>query len=374
MRQIYTDLFILDEHQPGILNRIFSTTVSSKTVWRIKSVLPAFVFFFLVPSLYLFSQNRTVTGTVIDESGAPVSGVSIILKGTSTGTSSDDAGKFTISAPSKGILVLSNVGFDNQEVPVRDQSEINVRLTASSESLNQVVVVGYGTQKKTSVTAAISTLKGRDVASTPVTNLSNTLGGRVAGVITRQNNGEPGNDASNIFIRGISSTGANQPLLIVDGIPRDFKQLDPNSIESFTVLKDAAAVAPYGVAGANGVILVTTKSGKTGAPTVTYNGYVGFQNPTVFPNYVSGYEYGVLQNAAAKNAGLRLSYSEFALQKLKEGSDPDASADPNVYRDVIKKNALLTNHNIEVSGGTEFIKFYASLGLSKPKRYVAIYK
>lgn len=200
------------------------------------------------------------------------------------------------------------------------------------------------------------------MASTPVTNLSNTLGGRVAGVITRQNNGEPGNDASNIYIRGISSTGANQPLLIVDGIPRDFKQLDPNSIESFTVLKDAAAVAPYGVAGANGVILVTTKSGKTGVPTVTYNGYAGFQNPTVFPNYVSGYEYGVLQNAAAKNAGLPLPYSEFALQKLKDGSDPDAFADPNVYRDVIKKNALLTNHNIEVAGGTEFIKFYASLG------------
>ncbi len=230
------------------------------------------------------------------------------------------------------------------------------------QSLDEVVVVGYGTQKKESVTAAISTLKGKEMASTPITNLSNGLGGRVSGVIVRQNNGEPGNDGSNIYIRGISSTGANQPLLIVDGIPRDFKQLDPNIIESFTILKDAAAVAPYGVAGANGVILVTTKRGKTGTPSVTYNAYVGFQNPTVFPKYVSGYQFGLLQNAAAKSSGLPLPYSDKALQKLNDGSDPDALPNPDVYKDLITKNAVLTNHNIEVSGGTEKVKYYAGLG------------
>lgn len=303
-------------------------------------------------------------GKVMNDKSEPLEGVSVIIKGTSRGTTTDAQGRFQLSVPenNKVELEFSFIGYQMKTLKTNRQTEFHVTMLELVSGLSDVVVVGYGTQKKSSVTAAISTLKGRDVAATPVTNLSNALGGRVAGVITRQNNGEPGNDASNIYIRGISSTGANQPLLIVDGIPRDFKQLDPNSIESFTVLKDAAAVAPYGVAGANGVILVTTKTGKTGAPSVTYNGYLGFQNPTVFPHYVSGYQYGVLQNAAAKNAGLPLPYSDNALQKLKDGSDPDAYPDPNVYRDIIKKNALLANHNIEISGGSEFVKFYASLG------------
>ena len=144
-------------------------------------------------------------------------------------------------------------------------------LSPVSQSLGEVVVVGYGTQKKTSLTAAVSTLKGKDISDVPIANLSNGLGGRVSGVIVKQGSGEPGRDGSNIFIRGIASTGATQPLIIIDGIPRDlnqFTQLDPNTVESFTILIDAAAVAPYGVAGANGVILVTTKRGKSGNPSL----------------------------------------------------------------------------------------------------------
>jgi TonB-linked SusC/RagA family outer membrane protein len=303
-------------------------------------------------------------GRVSNGKNEPLEGVSVIIKGSSRGTTTDAEGRFQLTLPSgtNTELEFSFVGYELKTVKAGRQTEFNITMTELVSGLGDVVVVGYGTQKKSSVTAAISTLKGKDVASTPVTNLSNAIGGRVPGVIVRQNNGEPGNDGSDIYIRGISSTGANQPLLIVDGIPRDFKQLDPNTIESYTVLKDAAAVAPYGVAGANGVILVTTKSGKTGAPSVTYNGYIGFQNPTVFPDYVSGYQFGVLQNAAAKNAGLPMPYSEMALQKLKDGSDPDAYPDPNVYKDIVKKNAILTNHNIEVSGGTDKVKYYGSFG------------
>ena len=305
-----------------------------------------------------------IKGKVTNEKREPLEGVSVTIKGSNRGTTTDAEGKFQLSVAADDNIELefSFIGYQTKTVKAGRQTEFNIILVELVSGLGDVVVVGYGTQKKSSVTAAISTLKGKDVASTPITNLSNSLGGRIPGVIVRQNNGEPGNDGSDIYIRGISSTGANQPLLIVDGIPRDFKQLDPNTIESFTVLKDAAAVAPYGVAGANGVILVTTKSGKTGAPSVTYNGYVGFQNPTVFPHYVSGYQFGVLQNAAAKGAGLPLPYSENALQKLKDGSDPDAFPDPNVYKDLITKNAILTNHNIEVSGGTEKVKYYGSFG------------
>jgi TonB-linked SusC/RagA family outer membrane protein len=265
-----------------------------------------------------------------------------------------------VSEP-KIVLVFSFIGYLTNEVDVNGRSVVDVSMAEDVQSLEEIVVVGYGTQKKTSVTAAVSTLKGAEIASTPTTNLSNSLGGRVSGVIVKQLNGQPGTDGSNIYIRGISSTGATQPLVVVDGIPRDFSQLDPNTIESFTVLKDAAAVAPYGVAGANGVILVTTKKGKTGAAVLSYNGYVGSQNPTVLPKYVSGYQYAVLQNAAADGAGLAHPYSDEAVQKLKDGSDPDAYPDPD-YRDLIMKNAILSTHNIELSGGTETVKYYGSLG------------
>ncbi|WP_349316249.1 TonB-dependent receptor [Chitinophaga sp. MM2321] len=316
----------------------------------------------LIPVPNLAFINIKIKGKVTNEKGEPLVGVTVAVKGTNRGTTTDGEGKFQLSIDSDrdAELEFSIIGYQLKTVKTANQTEFNITMVELVSKLNDVVVVAYGTQKKSSVTAAVSTLKGKDIASTPVSNLGNSLGGRVPGVILRQNNGEPGNDGSDIYIRGISSTGANQPLLIVDGIPRDFKQLDPNTIESFTVLKDAAAVAPYGVAAANGVILVTTKSGKSGAPSVTYNGYVGFQNPTVFPDYVSGYQYGVLQNAAAKNAGLPLPYSDFALQKLKDGSDPDAYPNPDVYKDIIKKNAILTNHNIEVSGGTDKVKYYGS--------------
>ena len=304
----------------------------------------------------------TVSGTVTSATGESMPGVNIIQKGTTNGTTTDVDGKYSlVVSEGDAVLVFSFIGYTTQEVAVNGRSVVDVALAEDVQSLEEVVVIGYGTQKKASVTAAVSTLKGTEIASTPIADLSNSLGGRVSGVIVKQSNGEPGNDGSNIFIRGISSTGATQPLIIVDGIPRDFTQLEPNTIESFTVLKDAAAVAPYGVAGANGVILVTTKRGKTGAPSLTYNGYIGFQNPTILPDYVNAYQYATLQNVAAQNAGLPLPYSDYALQKFKDGSDPDAFPDPD-YRDLLARNAVLTNHNIELSGGTEKVKYYASFG------------
>ena len=304
----------------------------------------------------------TITGKVTDSLGNPLMGVSVGVKGTSSGTVTDVNGDYSLTLEhGEGTLIFSYVGYTQKEVSVNGHTAINVKLSASVSSLNQLVVVGYGTQKKKSVTAAISSINGQEVASIPVTDLSNSLGGRASGVIVRQDNGRPGSDGSAIYIRGISSIGATQPLIIVDGIPRDFTQLDPNTIESFTVLKDAAAVAPYGVAGANGVILVTTKSGKIGAPSLTYNGYIGYQNPTILPDFVNGYQFAILQNAAALNSGLPIPYSDNELQKLKDGSDPDALPNPN-YKDLLIKNPVITNHNIQLSGGTENVKYYGSLG------------
>jgi TonB-linked SusC/RagA family outer membrane protein len=307
--------------------------------------------------------DKSISGQVKTANGETLPGVSVVVKNTTQGTSTDAEGNFQLSIPNEANrLVFSFVGYLTQEIELGGRSRVDVQLEPDTKALNEVVVVGYGTQKKTTLTAAVSTMKGGQLAEIPVTNLSNGLGGRLSGVIVKQGSGEPGKDGSNIYIRGISSTGSNQPLLIVDNIPRSFQQLDPNTIESVTVLKDAAAVAPYGVAGANGVVLVTTKRGKTGAPTLSYHGYVGFQNPTVLPDFVDSYQYATLKNAAARNEKLPVPYSDYALRKFQDGSDTDAFPNWDVFKEVITPNATLTNHSFELSGGTDKVTYYASVG------------
>ncbi len=305
----------------------------------------------------------TLTGKITDGETA-LADVSVIIQETQQGTTTNADGVFMLSVLSGQTLVISHTGYETQTRKIGTQNQLTIVLTASAGNvLDDVVIVGYGAQKKTSLTAAVSTMKGKEIASVPIANLSNGLGGRVSGVIVKQGSGEPAYDGSNIYIRGLSSTGASQPLLIVDGIPRSFQHLDPNAIETFTVLKDAAAVAPYGVAGANGVILVTTKKGKTGAPSLTYNGYVGFQNPVVLPKFVNSYQYATLRNAAAANEGLPAAYTEEELQKFQDGSDPDAyPTHKDIWGTITNKNALITQHNIEISGGSERVKYYGALG------------
>lgn len=306
---------------------------------------------------------RDVRGKVTDEKGEGLPGVSILVKGTQQGTISDGDGNYHLDvADNQAVFIFSFVGYLSQEVVVGTRNTVDVSLIADEKALEEIVVVGYGTQKKTSVTAAVSSMKGEEIASVPVANLSNAMGGRLPGLIVRQNTGEPGRDQSNIFIRGVATTGNTQPLLIVDNIPRSFQNLDPNTIESITVLKDAAAVAPYGVAGANGVILVTTKRGKSGTPSISYNGYVGFQNPTILPELPTAYEYARLKNEASVNVGGAPLYSEESLRKFRDGSDPDGHPNQNVYDMLFEKNTPLTGHNVELSGGADRIKYYASVG------------
>lgn len=324
---------------------------------------PALFIALLFAGVVTAQAGFTLTGKITDGEAA-LADVSVIIQETQQGTTTNEDGVFTLNVSRGQTLVVSHTGFETQTVKVGTRNQVTITLTASAGNiLSDIVVVGYGTQRKTSLTAAVSTMKGKEIASVPVANLSNGLGGRVSGVIFKQGSGEPGYDGSNIYIRGLSSTGANQPLLIVDGIPRSFQHLDPNSIETFTVLKDAAAVAPYGVAGANGVILVTTKRGKSGAPSLTYNGYVGFQNPVVLPDFVNSYQYATLRNAAAVNEGLPEPYTAEELQKFQDGSDPDAYPTfKDIWGTITNKNALITQHNIEVSGGAERVKYYAALG------------
>ena len=325
--------------------------------------LIAFLGIQLIFALNVYGQQMiTVSGTVTDAQGQPFPGVTVVVKGTTQGTVTNSEGTFSIlNVPSNGMLLLSFVGMQSQEIAVNNQSIINVKMKEETIGIEEVVAVAYGTQKKTSMTSSVSTMEGTKVSSIPVTDLSQTIGGRVSGVITKQTVGEPGRDEAAIYIRGVSTTGSSQPLLIVDGIPREFRHLDPNSIESITILKDAAAVAPYGIGGANGVILVTTKRGKSEEAKISYSGYVGFQNPTVLPDYVNGYQYAILRNAAAENVGSSKPYTEEEVQKFKDGSDPDAYPPYyDIWDEIITKNALLHNHSVSIEGGTEKIKYYAS--------------
>lgn len=304
-----------------------------------------------------------IKGKVIDKTtGETIIGASVKIKGTSAGAVTDVNGSFTLNADPNAVLVISYIGYEQAEFPLNGQTSVTIRLQVNAKNLNEVIVVGYGTQKKTSSTAAVSTIQTTEIAKKPVVNLTNSLVGRASGLIITQGSGEPGYDGSNILIRGIGSTGGSSPLLIVDGVPRDFSRLDPNTVENISVLKDAAAVAPYGVAGANGVILVTTKKGKSGKPSLTYNGYYGIQNPTKVPTFVGSYEYALLRNEANANDGQPAAYTADDIQKFKDHSDPDGHPDGHPLQQIIQRNRPITYHNVTLSGGTDDIKYFASLG------------
>lgn len=266
-----------------------------------------------------------ISGKVIDNNNAPLLGVSVKVKDTQQGTATDAAGNFDLafSADANPVIVFSYVGNENEEVTVKNNQKLKIVLTQGASMLNDVVVVGYGKQKKATLTAAISSVDGEQLTKAPVANISNALGGRVSGVISRQSSGAPGADNDQIQIRGIGTTGNSMPLVIVNGIPRDYNQLDPNEIETITILKDAAAVAPYGLAGANGVILVTTKRGKEGKLTLNYNGFYGFQRPTNMPEFLDAYGYASLLSLANQNIGNPATYTPEELDKFRNGSDPD---------------------------------------------------
>jgi len=321
------------------------------------------VLLILLSTSKIVAQN--ISGTVVDENQAPLLGVNVTVKDTDIGTVTDAQGHFglNVSDAGKRTLVFSYLGFTTQEKPIGQNTDFLIVLVEDTKHLEELVVVGYGTQKKTSLTASIATVKGTEIAAQPVSGLSNALGGRAAGVLFTQGSGQAGNDASQIYIRGIATNGNSTPLYIVDGIPRNYNQLNPSDVESVTVLKDAAAVAPYGLAGANGVILVTTKTGKTGKPVLSYDGYAGFQNPTIITKMVNSYQFVTMKNAGAANEGATtMPYSDYQIQKYKDGTDPDAYPNLQPIADMILKNRVMTGHNLFLSGGTETVKYAMGLG------------
>ncbi|MDP4272592.1 MAG: carboxypeptidase-like regulatory domain-containing protein, partial [Bacteroidota bacterium] len=235
--------------------------------------------------------THKVTGVVTDSKGEPVIGAGIRVKGANNGTITDVNGKFALNAKEGSVLVVSFMGFATKEIKVSGNGPVSVSLTESAQAIDEVVVVGYGTQKKISVTGSVSAVKSDEIMRAPLPNISQALVGKLSGITTRQESGEPGNDNANIYVRGIGTTQGGSPLSLVDGVERSFSNLDPSEIESVTILKDAAAAAVYGIRGANGVILVTTRRGLENKPTVTYTTSYTLSSSTRMPEYLSGEEY-----------------------------------------------------------------------------------
>lgn len=247
----------------------------------------------------------TVKGIVVDETDLPLPGATIIIKNTQTGTSADANGKFSIQAKPSDILQISYIGYESLEIPVNSKTELTIRMKADANTIEDVQVIAYGTQKKVTVTGAIASVGGADLVKSPSASIANVMAGTLTGVSTVQYSGQPGADDAEIYVRGTGSldAAASQPLILVDGVERAFTRMDPNEIESVTVLKDASATAVFGVRGANGVILVTTKRGKEGKTSISLSSSVGVTQAMRLPEMANSYDHAFYHNEMMTNDG-----------------------------------------------------------------------
>lgn len=341
---------------------------------------------------------REVTGTVTDnETKEGVPGVTVTVKGTTRGVLTDVSGKFKIEVNNENsVLVFSMVGYLTHEVTVGARSVIDVTMSADNQHLSEVIVVGYGVQKKETVTGAVASVKGDELVKSPAVNLSNSLAGRMPGVVAVNRSGEPGYDGSAIRIRGSNTLGNNDALIVIDGIPNragGLERLNPADIESISVLKDASA-AIYGARAANGVILITTKRGKSGKPELSYSFNQGYSQPTVIPKMTNSAQYAEMlndlniyalpvsewagANEAYKSTGVftrpngqqRVApFSPEAIRKLGDGSDPWNYPNTDWFEATLKDWSPQVRHNLQLNGGGENIKYFTSLGYQDQDAY-----
>ena len=321
-----------------------------------------FLFFLFVGISY--GQGKEITGTITDsETGDPVISASVIIKNTAIGASSDFDGKFKLSAKEGDVLVITSLGYNDLEVVITAENNFTIQLVQSTALLDEIIIVGYGAQKKVNLTGSVVTIKSEDMVKNSTGNVSSALSGRLAGVTTIQSSGEPGSDISTIRIRGLSSLNSSAPLILVDGIPRALNNINVNDIESITVLKDAAAAAIYGMRASNGVVLVTTKRGK-GKTKLNVNVYSGLQTPTRMPNFLDSFNYATLLNEANVNDGVPESYTPEDLQKFRDGSSPDTHPNTDWIGETLANSSAMHSIDISASGSNENnkIKYFTSLG------------
>ena len=301
-----------------------------------------------------------ISGQVKDAIGLPMPGVSVKVLGKDRNTITNNSGIYSITADLRDSLVFSFIGYKTQSIAVRGLDDINVVLTTDESKLNEVVVVGYGTQKKQSVVSAISSVKGEDLRF-PTRNLTNNLAGQVSGLIAIQRSGEPGYDNSEFWIRGVSTfAGGSTPLVLVDGVPRAINDIEPDEIETFSVLKDAAATAVYGAEGANGVVLITSKRGKIQKAVISFRTEHSIAKPTRLPEFVGSADYLTLYNEALGNDGLSPIFSDDLIKKYRDHVDPDLYPNTNWIDEMLKKTTANHRYTINARGGSESSRYFVS--------------
>ena len=338
------------------------------------------IFIFLIFSLACinaFAQDIEVRGTIRDSKGLGSPGVSVNIEGTKNGTVSNVNGEYAIKVPANAVLVFSSVGSVTVKEPVKGRTEINVVMADDATTLNEVQVVGYGIQKKASIIGAISNIEMKELRQAAPSNLSNALSGRVPGLIARIGDGSAGGiqsryqsgtiDDAQIFIRGKATYGNTAALILIDGVEGSLSRLNPEDIDQISVLKDASATAVYGVRGANGVILVTTKKGVRGKPKFSFTSQLRMLKPLDFPVFLGSYDYATLYNEAQKNVATATGgtytplYSAADIEHFRTGDDPFGHADVDWAKTINKDHYFEQQHIGSVSGGTDRVTYYLSL-------------
>ena len=342
LKRLQSDSMVL------FLGTLFSGTISTATASGANSFATT-------------QQAGICKGLVKDATGESVIGASVVVKGTTNGTITDFDGNFSLDGIKKGdVIVISYVGYQTQEIKWNG-SPLNVILKEDSKTLSEVVVVGYGTQKKANLSGSVAMVDSKELENRPIQNVSSGLQGLMPGVAITGTNGAPGQDAGKIRVRGIGTLNEAGPYILVDGIETGtLSAVDPNDIESISVLKDAASAAIYGSKAANGVVLITTKRGKTGQTKISYSGYLSFQNATNMIERMGSYEYASLLNQALEAEGMSKRFNDTELQKFKDGNDP-LYPDTDWY-DLAYKTGVQHRHNVNINGGSENVKYMASLG------------
>ena len=309
-------------------------------------------------------QDGKIWGVVSDAFG-PIAGANVVVKGTTNGTITDMDGRFSLDAPKGAKLQISYIGYITKELTVDTKTDYVIELVEDSQALEEVVVVGYGTEKKVNVIGSIAQIGSEKLENRSTPQLSNVLTGQMAGVTVIQRSGRPGNSGGEIRVRGVGSFGGesnkSDALVLIDGIPGKLNDVSSEDVESISVLKDASTAAIYGSRAANGVILVTTKTGKEGKVSVGYNGYVGFNTPTALPEFVDTWQYATLYNEAVG----RDRYTQEEIQKFRDGSDPDHYANARYLDEVFSRKGLQTGHDVTINGGNAENKYMVSFGYLK---------
>ena len=340
------------------------------TFWLVRKLIVGLLC--ICSTAVTFAQTATVSGVVKDDTGEPVIGAGVLVKGTTLGTITDIDGHFSFRADDlNGVLVVSFVGMETQEIPMKGKGTFDIVLKSSNTLLEEVQVVAYGAQKKVTLTGSISSVNTDELLKVPTASIGNMLSGVLSGVSSIQSSGQPGGDDPDVFIRGISTlnTMNAKPLYLVDGVERSFFQIDPNEVENITILKDASSTAVFGVRGANGVIIVTTKRGKEGKAKINASFSYGIQTPTRMPEFVNSYDYATFLNEAYTNDGKDPKFTPEAVEAFRTHSNPIIYPDTDWMELLFKSSAPQTQGNVNISGGTERVRYFISMGMLDQKGF-----